>query len=410
MSKIQSRRPADKATVKNSILASIALSNLLHKKLRTGLTVFGIAIGIGAIFFLLSFGLGLQRLVTNEVIGNQSIKTVDVATANSRILKLDDIAVERIGNIPDVSEVGKAYYYPGSYKISSSESDSIVYGIDEGYQKLTYLNLIEGRLLETSDKQAAVMNKAALEAIGLANHPGEIINKKIEVTIPLSKVDEKIGTLTQEFSVVGVIDSGSGAEIFLPASVYRDVGVPYVTQLKVGVDKVEQVQSLRTQIESLGLETTSPVDTLEQINQVFKFLNFVLIGFGSIGMIVAVLGMFNTLTISLLERTKEIGLMVALGARSIDMRKLFVIEAMLLSLFGSFLGILGAFLLGRAVNIVMNIFAARRGVQRSFELFATPPLVVLGMIGFMLLVGMVVVYLPARRAEKINPIDALRRE
>ena len=61
---------ANKSTVKLSIIASIALSNLLSKKLRTSLTVFGIAIGIGAIFFLLSFGIGLQRLVTNEVIGN----------------------------------------------------------------------------------------------------------------------------------------------------------------------------------------------------------------------------------------------------------------------------------------------------------------------------------------------------
>lgn len=405
------RTIADKASVKVSILASIALSNLLSKKLRTGLTVFGIAIGIGAIFFLLSFGIGLQRLVTNEVIGNQSIKTIDVTSPNSKVLKIDDIAVERISNIPNVNEVGKAYFFPGSYKISSSESDSIIYGIDPGYQSLTYLNLVEGKLLSKSaTPDSALLNKAALEAIGLGKKPSEIIGKKIEIIVPLSKVDEKLGTLKKEFTVIGVIDSGSGSEVFLPANVFRDAGVPYVSQFKVGASTVENVQNIRSQIESLGFETVSPVDTIEEINQVFKFLNFILIGFGSIGMIVAVLGMFNTLTISLLERTKEIGLMVALGARSLDMRRLFVFEALFLSFIGSALGMIGAFLFGRVFNFLMNILASQRGVQDNFELFAYPPLIVFSMLIFMVVVGLLVVYLPARRAERINPIDALRRE
>jgi putative ABC transport system permease protein len=402
---------ADKATVKISILASIALSNLLSKKLRTGLTVFGISIGIGAIFFLLTFGIGLQRLVTNEVIGNRSIKTIDVKSPNSKLIKIDDIGYQRISSIPNVQKVGKAYYYPGSYKISSSESDTIVYGVDDYYQSLTYMNLIEGKLLSNnSPDNEAVLNKATLESIGLSKNPSEIIGKKVEITVPLTKSSEDGSSIKKEFKIVGVIDSGSGAEIFIPETIYRQAGVPNYSQLKVGANKVEDIQLIRSQIESLGFETDSPVDTIEEINQVFKFLNFILIGFGSIGMIVAVLGMFNTLTISLLERTKEIGLMVALGARSVDMRRLFVFEALFLSLFGSIIGIIGAFILGQLVNIVMNQFASQRGVQDSFNLFAYPPLVVFGVIVFMAIVGLVVVYIPARHAEKINPIDALRRE
>jgi putative ABC transport system permease protein len=405
------RNIANKATVKTSVIASIALSNLLHKKLRTSLTVFGIAIGIGAIFFLLSFGIGIQRLVTNEVIGNQSIKTIDVTSPNSKIIKLDDIATQRISEMPNVSSIGKAYFFPGSFKISSSESDAIVYGIDTGYQNLTYLNLIEGTLLDAADNpNPIVINISALEAIGLANNPKEIIGKTISVIVPLAKVSQEGTTLTQDFTVVGVIDSGSGAEVFIPSTIFKEQGVPDLSQLKVGVDNVDTIQSVRGQIESIGFETTSPVDTLDEINNVFKYLNYILVGFGGIGMIVAILGMFNTLTISLLERTKEIGLMVALGARSIDMKRLFMLEAMFLSLFGSIVGMFSAFLFGRVLNVIMNIFAARRGVQDSFELFATPPQLILGTIVFMILVGLLVVYLPAKRAQKINPIDALRRE
>jgi putative ABC transport system permease protein len=143
---------------------------------------------------------------------------------------------------------------------------------------------------------------------------------------------------------------------------------------------------------------------------VFKFFNVVLAGFGAVGMVVAVLGMFNTLTISLLERTKEIGLMVALGGRNRDMRKLFIFEAVLLSLVGAVVGIILAVMLGQVINLAMNALAHRRGVTEHFQLFAVPWWLVLGTILFMLVVGLVVVYLPARRAARINPIDALRRE
>lgn len=397
--------------VQLNILFFIASRNLVHKKLRTGLTLFGIAIGIGAIYFLLSFGIGLQHVVTNEVIGNQSIKTVDVSTPNSKIIKLDDITTERIRNIEQVDKIGKAYYFPGSFKISNSESDAIVYGIDAGYEDLTYLNITEGTLLsKAEDKNPIVLNKSALNAIGITDNQKEILGKKVQVIVPLSKTDGKLGTYTHEFTVVGIIDSGSGTEIFIPADVFKQIGVAELTQLKAGVRSVSDVKTVRTQIESYGLETTSPVDTLDQINGIFHYLNFILVGFGGIGMIVAILGMFNTLTISLLERTKEIGLMIALGARAVDIQVLFMIEALMLSILGAITGIAGAVILGKFINLIMNLFAHSRGVQDSFQLFANPWWLIIGVMLFMIAVGLDVVYLPARQAQKINPIDALRRE
>lgn len=401
----------DRPTVQPRVLAMIAYRNLLQKRLRTLLTVSGIAIGIGSVYFLLSFGIGLQRLVANQVIGNQSIRTIDVKPTNSSIIKLDDIAVQRISEVPDVKEIGKIYYFPGSFKLNNSETDSIVYGIDKGYEQLTYLNLIKGELLkDTAVKNPIVMNKAALEAIGLGKDPSIVIGKSIDITVPLPKIQSQSKVYQRSMQIVGVIDSGSGAEIFIPSTEFRQLGVPALTQLKVGVDSVETVSKARAQIESIGLETSSPVDTLNEINKVFNYLNLILIGFGGIGMLIAILGMFNTLTISLLERTKEIGLMVALGARSVDMKRLFIFEALFLSLVGATLGIVGAVGLGWLINIVMNMLAAGRGVKDGFQLFAHPYQLVFGVIGFMVIVGLLVVVLPARRAQKISPIDALRRE
>ncbi|NCU38619.1 ABC transporter permease [Candidatus Saccharibacteria bacterium] len=396
---------------KISILLSIAFRNLTSKKLRSSLTIFGISIGIGSIYFLLSFGIGLQALVTSQVIGNQSIKTIDVVTPNSKIITLDDITTERINEINNVASIGKAYYYPGGYKISNSESDAIIYGIDDGYESLTYLNLIAGsHLSESNKKDSVLLNTAALESVGLSNNAKDVIGTTLTLSVPLSKISDKTGLHTQDFVVVGIVDSGSGAEAFIDYSLFRSLGAPSLTQLKVGANQVEDVPKIRTQIESFGLETTSPVDTLTQINVIFQYFNLILVGFGAIGMFIAIIGMFNTLTISLLERTKEIGLMVALGARAIDMRILFMLEALLLSLVGTIFGLFGSFIVSNLVTAAMNMFAQGRGVQEGFALFAHPWWLLLGVFVFMIAVGFAVVYLPARRAERINPIDALRHE
>jgi putative ABC transport system permease protein len=393
--------------VPTGVLVHMAWRNLLHKKLRAFLTIFGVVIGIGAIFFLLSFGLGLQKLVTNQVIGNQSVKSIDITTPNSKILRLDRANFTKIKNLPRVVQAGASYSYAGSLKASGSEIDTIVYGEDANYQRMENLTLSAGRLLGESDGKSIMANLAALRAIGF-NNPKAAIGKKVSLRIPLESAQQT--SVATELTIVGAIDSQGGNEVYIPGNMFSTAGVTAYNQVKIEADQSESVAGLRKQIESMGFLTTSPIDTIDQINQVFKFFNVLLAGFGAIGMIVAVLGMFNTLTISLLERTKEVGLMITLGGRNRDMRKLFIFEAVLLSVAGAVIGILSAIILGQIINIVMNGFATSRGVTEHFQLFAIPWWLVIGTIIFMLCVGLLVVYIPARRAAKINPIDALRRE
>jgi len=395
--------------IKLRVLFHIAWKNIMSKKLRSFLTVFGVVIGISAIFFLLSFGLGIQNLVTKEVVGDKSLKAIDVSSPNSKILKLDETAVNTMKKYPHVERVGVQYSFPGIMAFNGGEVDAVVYGINQDFQSLTSLNLVEGRLLEEADNRAIVINQSALKAIGLENK-GSAINQQVTVTVPLQRAGAKIKEVKDVFTVVGVIDSGSGTEVFMPSSIFDIAGVPAYQQAKVVIDAVENVDTARKQIESNGFQTTSLTDTLSEIDRIFKFFNVILVSFGSIGMVVAVLGMFNTLTISLLERTKEIGLMMALGARRSDMRKLFIFEAVLISLAGAAVGILLAVIGGEAVNAYINAGARGRGVTQGFDLFSTPLWTIASITGFTVLVGLLVVYFPARRAEKINPIDALRRE
>lgn len=404
---IKKRRFTNPNAIPTRVLAYMAWRNLMHKKMRAFLTIFGVVIGIGAIFFLLSFGIGLQNLVTDEVIGSQSVKSIDVTTANSKIIKLDQTNFDKMKNLPHVVQAGKSYSYAASLTSKGSEIDAIVYGDDANYMRMNNLKISAGRLLEPADTRGVMVNKTALKASGLSNNQ-ESVGKKIALKIPLE--DPQLKDVSDTFTIVGIIDAEGGNEVVIPGSVFSTAGANTYKQVKVEVDAAANVPSLRKQIESLGFVTVSPIDTIDQINQVFGFFNIVLAGFGAIGMIVAVLGMFNTLTISLLERTKEVGLMITLGARHKDMRKLFIFEAMLLSFVGAVIGIIGAILIGQIVNVGMNAYSHQRGVTEYFQLFATPWWLIAGLILFMLLVGLIVVYVPARHASRINPIDALRRE
>lgn len=406
------RSPSDAAnhrSVRTSVLFYIAWKNFSSKKLRSFLTVFGVVIGVSAIFFLLTFGLGLQELVTTQVVGDKSLKSIDVATPNSKIIKLNDSSVNNIRTFPHVDKVGVQYSFPGVVSLGGGEIDTVVFGLDENYQTLSNLALTQGRLLLEKDNKSVVINQAALKAVGLENYK-QAVNKEININIPLDKADAKAKSISGKFTIVGVVDSGTGSEIYIPSGLFDTAGVPTYSQIKVVIDDLSNVSSARKQIEGKGFQTTSLTDTLNEIDNIFKFFNLILIGFGSIGMLVAVLGMFNTLTISLLERTKEIGLMIALGARRKDMRKLFIFEAGLISFVGAVIGIIVAFLAGRIVNLVVNLNAQSRGITDWIELFSTPLWAILSVVAGTLVVGLFVVYIPARRAEHINPIDALRRE
>lgn len=408
MPKNKASHPKTKFTsIPLSMLTYIAWHNLTHKKLRTFLTIFGVIIGIGAIFFLLSFGIGLQRLVTSQVVGNQSVKSIDITTPNSKVVDLNQASFNKMKNLAHVVKIGGTYSYAGSLASKGGSSDTIVYGTDTNYQQMDNLELNNGRLLKVSDSKSALVNATVLKSLGIKND-SQAIGKTFNLQIPLL-TDHK-QTINSDFTIVGVIQSNVGSEVYIPAGIFSSAGLDTYKQIKIEADAPGNVKVLRGQIQSLGFLTTSPIDTIDQINQIFKFFNILLVGFGAIGMIVAVLGMFNTLTISLLERTKEIGLMMALGGRNRDMRRLFIFEAVLLSLTGAIIGIIGAIITGQIINAIMNHMSRSRGVTESFQLFAFPWWLICGTIAFMVGVGLLVVFFPARRAAGISPIDALRRE
>ncbi len=393
------------------ILLLVAFRNLFFKKLRTGLTILGVVIGIGAIVFLVSLGLGLQKVVTEQIVGSKSVKTIDVSSPKPKTIKLNQEAIDKLARLPHVTMVARTFSFAGKTIFQSSTAETVIYGADNAFMSLSTFKVVGGQLSRFTGDDQAVINSSLLKTIGISD-PAKVIGQKITLTVPqdtTSDVD-KTSLFRKEISIIAVVETGSGAELFTNDRLFISNGFQVYNQVKLVVDEREAVSGARRQAEAQGFITSSPIDTLEQINQVFSILNVLLAGFGGIGMVIAILGMFNTLTISLLERTKEIGLLVSLGARRRDVRRLFIIEALTLSLAGGFLGLLLAWLFGQGINLLLVKLAQAKGVEGITGVFYIPIWLIAVIIGFTALIGLIVVAYPARRAGRISPIDALRRE
>lgn len=396
--------------IRRSITYYMALKNLLYKKLRSTLTIAGVVIGIGAIVFLVSLGLGLQKVVTEQIVNSNSVKTIDVSSSKPRVIRLDAGVVKKFRGLSNVEDVAVNFSYAGKASFQGASADVVLSAVDQRYLELSTFKRVAGESSQFSSSGAAIVNEAYAQTIGLSD-PAKLVGKKIAIRIPrLETTSGAIIEYAREVEITGIVKTGSGSEVLIPSSLLVDASARDFKQVRILATSQESVPVIRKAIESQGFTTTSPIDTLAQINQVFAILNVVLAGFGAIGMIIAILGMINTLTISLLERTKEIGLLVSLGARHRDVRRLFLVEALLLSLIGGVTGIIAAWLLGHGVNIVIANLARSQGVMERFSFFYIPYWLVLMTIAFTALVGFLVAFFPARRASRISPIDALRHE
>jgi ABC-type antimicrobial peptide transport system permease subunit len=159
----------------------------------------------------------------------------------------------------------------------------------------------------------------------------------------------------------------------------------------------------------MGYGSISVVDTIGQIDNLFASVRVFLATLGIVALSVAALGMFNTLTVSLLERTHEVGLMKAIGMKSSEVKELFLTESMIMGFFGGILGLLGGVLLGFILSLLLSLFAVTKGLG-FLDITYVPLGFSILILLVSLLVGIVTGYVPARRATRISALDALRYE
>lgn len=389
----------------------LAFRNIISHRLRSTLTIMGIAIGVGFIIFLISLGYGLQRISTQEIANLEALQVIDVSPGKSKIIEITDESIDKFKNLsnvtesaPQVSLVGKVFY-------GTSQTEGVIYGKNVEYLAMEDSQLNYGSLYTNNNDQKALINMSMLKQLGAGNNE-KIIGQKVRIKVSLNTdLTEKEETLDkeEEFEIVGVLKNESSPYIYIPLEKYKGWGVKKYSAAKIRVGDKKYTDVVKKQLENLGYRATTLKDTVDQINQFFTIFQLILLSFGIIAVIVAALGMFNTLTISLLEKTREISFMKVLGTTRKDIWSLFLGEALLIGTTGAVLGVLGGILIGDSINNFLIDLAAQTG-NKPVEIFYTPIVFVLIVLGVSILVSFLTGVYPSFRASRIDPLESLRYE
>jgi len=258
----------------------------------------------------------------------------------------------------------------------------------------------------------AVVNRAMLKVLGI--NENEAVGKTFSVTYIVTGdmaglTNENLTSTATTYSITGVVPSGETPLFYVPFMDLRSLGIMNYSQVKVVAGTPQDLGTIRRQIEAMGYITRSVADTVAQINSLFATARTLLALLGLVALAVAALGMFNTLTVSLLERTREVGLMKAMGMKSSEVQELFLTESMIMGFCGGVLGIIVGFLVGKAVGLILSAFAIFKGI--GFIDISTVPLPFSILVIFLsLIVGITTGIYPAKRATKISALNALRYE
>jgi putative ABC transport system permease protein len=177
----------------------------------------------------------------------------------------------------------------------------------------------------------------------------------------------------------------------------------------VRVRRMADMQPAREQIEKMGLHVFSFADQIKEVRKGFLILDSVLGAIGTIALIVAALGIANTMVMSILERTREIGIMKAIGGSEGEIKMIFFVEAATIGAIGAVLGLILGWGVTRVANLVANARILPQG-ESAVNLFSFPTWLILGAIGFSILISLLAGMYPAIRAANIDPVEALRHD
>lgn len=392
-------------------LLRLSIRNFRNMKLRSMLTVLGIGIGIGAILFLVSLGQGLQRLLIQRITTAEALLSLDVLPPGGDLIVLDDTALKKIKELPDVGEIS-------AVRVTKARAsyDGVTAGVGVNFVENNFFRLsgLDKKLLLYSQKKAVhskteiifkddhsmVITKAVAELLSI----DDPIGKKLDI-----KITEDGGgiILDQSFTIVDNIDDGLLSNAYLPEAAFPpEKTVPY-DNAKVQVKTTTELEKVREVIVQKGFLVSALSDTVSQANKVFAVMKVILAIFGIVALVVAAIGMFNTMTIALLERTNEIGIMRSIGASRRDIWVMFLTEALIIGFLGGVSGVAIGVGIGQLANAGLNFLAARLGGQ-SLSIFYYPLWFVFGVILFSTIVALATGFYPARRAAHLNPLDALR--
>ncbi|NTV40733.1 MAG: ABC transporter permease [Candidatus Moranbacteria bacterium] len=422
--KIRERFSKKSEEVKHMKISSVLLigyRNIAINRTRSFLTIGGVSIGIGIITFLISLGFGVQAMVIKEVTKNNPTDIIDVSNENlENFVVLDDETIDKIKNISGVKSVEVSANVGGKFINGDAQTDAILYGVSPGYLTLSNTDIENISIGDFSSSEGIVVTPrlAALlgfektqDAVGNEVEYYAVVTKDIVDTDTIEKEGEQ--QPGKKVKILGIVNDQSKADAVYAYMMFETLKSEYKIAAgqrgKISISNMEKIDLIRSQIEQLGFVTESVIDTVNDINSFFSIVRVVLIIFGTIIMSISAMGMMNTLSVSLLQRTKEVGILKALGAKRTDIFKMFIFEAILISFSGGAIGLLGGYGMAKGLNFVVNIISSRYGISPA-DFVLVPNIFIIAIVTFIVILGISTGVFPARRASKIHALEALRYE
>ena len=446
----------------NHDLISLAFRNLLRRKTRTILAIVGVVVGTCAIIVMLSIGFGLSANFQEQIESYGNLHMIDVYGSGGGGMPmgmvgqngektgvLNDKAIDSIAKIKGVEGVSPTDEIYLSFGVGKYITQATVIGIrPEVMQKFDY-ELQEGRLLEEGDKFAVVFGnqvptwfynpkKTAGSTWGGEAQVDVITNKMIATADdmygqkqpPRQPGDpEKINYKEYKVKGVGILanpNDESAYNVYMSleglkiikeeAAKARKESVkknsPYEAA-KVYVGDIDQVEDVSNAIREMGFQTNSLNDWLKSMQETARMIQGILGGIGAISLLVAALGITNTMIMSIYERTKEIGIMKVIGANLGDIKRMFLLEAGMIGFLGGMIGLILSFILSLLMNTVlsgiMSVMLGTVGGGGS-TVSIIPWWVAVGSLVFSTTIGIIAGYSPARRAMHLSALESLRNE
>lgn len=398
-----------------SELAKVALGSLVINKLRSFLSMLGIIIGVTAVIAIISIGQGATQMV-QETISSLGSELVTIspgfrggwggmaARTASGIFTLE-LGEELKEKSPDVELLVPSIQSGGLLKYGENSYQVSIVATASGYEDIFNHTVAEGRFLTAED----VDDYGKVVVLG-----SNVVRELFSNENPLGKkIIVQMGQRRFIFEVVGVLESKGQVmffnfdnQVYIPVTTMmkRMTGSKYVNSYSAqAIDSEEAIKQveflLSKRLEDPDLyNVTSQEEILETIQQVSSTMILMLAGIAGISLLVGGIGIMNIMLVSVTERTREIGIRKALGAKKKDILVQFLIEALVMSMVGGAVGLL----LGWAVSVLVSRYG---GWAPTLSMFS----VVIG-IGFSSAVGLVFGIYPAMKAAKLNPVEALRYE
>jgi putative ABC transport system permease protein len=392
----------------------MAVRSITERKLRSGLTAIGIVIGVAAIIALMSIGAGTQAYIDSQFKGFGAnriivspITSLSTGTPSGSGTSLSQKDVTTVLRVRGVALAIPIYVKSISVKFKDSSRITSLYGVNSQeaesfFSTVSAFQVDTGRFLRSGDKYSAVIgSQIAKNGFPLELH-----------------VRDKVFVNNKSFEIVGIMkETGSSQDdnmVIVPIESLRELfGVKdtvtvIFTQAQDGTNVDDVAAAIQAKFDQqYGKKTFTVLSTTQlagQISAITGTLTLVLSGIAGIALVVAGIGIANTMYMSTLERTKEIGIMKAIGATNRNILEIFLLESALIGLTGGILGV-G---LGTAASYGLGVILSSLGTS-SFKTLVTPDLALMG-VGFAVAVGVMSGILPSRSAARKNPIEALRYE